>query len=93
MHGHAQVVSILFPVDSSEDSSDGNGEPRDLQVHVDGEIVVVKIQEKDTLISIAHQLKEMGHNMDLVLPHIRIGGQWVSESERLDTRNDYHFCE
>ncbi len=63
-----------------------------LDVNVDGERVTIQVQQKDDLISVAHMLREMGHDMDVEYPHIRVAGHWVSEREALDTNKYYHFC-
>ena len=61
-------------------------------MYVDEEAVNIQVHENDNLISIAHMLKELGHEVDVVLPHIQVSGAWISEQEALDTTKEYHFC-
>lgn len=61
----------------------------DLKVHVDGELVTVKVHIKDNLGIVAAELHMMGHDMS---PTIQVDGEWISGREIVDLTKDYHFC-
>ena len=78
---------------SSDPVHDDNGLLRKpLHIYVNEERETVQIQENDDLLTIASMLREMGYEIDLKYPHIRVNGAWIPETSILDTDTVYHFC-
>lgn len=59
---------------------------------MDEEELIVYIDEKDNLVSVARMLNMMGHNINVEYSHIRVCDEWISETDALDINKDYHFC-
>ena len=59
---------------------------------MDEERETLWIKKEDSLLSVAAMLRELGHEVDLEYPHIRVNDAWVSQRSALDTSTVYHFC-